>query len=326
MSKRLLWIVTLLLLAIGTFAEAQQPAKISRIGYLSSASPAVASPQIEAFRKGLRDLGYMEGQNIVVEHRYADGKLNRLPDLAAELVRLNVAVIVAGGGQSIRAAKNATNAIPIVMAQVVDPMEFVASLAKPGGNITGLSAQQAELSGKRLELLKEMVPRLKRVAVLGTLGNLAGPEMKETEAAGRAMGLELQPVEMPRSAGSNDLENAFSTISKGRANGVIGLSSPEFSLHARRIAELAVRHRLPSAYRDSAFPDAGGLMSYGTHQADLYRRAAIFVDKILKGAKPADLPVEQPMTFDLVINLKTAKQIGLTIPQSVLYRADKVIK
>jgi putative tryptophan/tyrosine transport system substrate-binding protein len=307
-------------------AEAQQPAKVSRIGYLSSASPAFASPQIEAFRKGLRDLGYIEGKNIVVEYRHADGKLNRLPDLAAELVRLNVAVILAAGGQSIRAAQNATTEIPIVMAQVVDPMEFVASLAKPGGNITGLSAQQAELSGKRLELLKEMVPRLKRVAVLGTRGNMTGPEMKETEAAGRAMSLDLQPVEIPRSAGSNDLENAFSTISKVRANGVIGLSPPEFSLHGRRIAELAVKHRLPSVYRYSAFPDAGGLMSYGTHQADLYRRAAIFVDKILKGAKPADLPVEQPMKFDLVINLKTAKQIGLTIPQSVLYRADKVIK
>jgi putative ABC transport system substrate-binding protein len=212
------------------------------------------------------------------------------------------------------------------MAQVVDPMEFVASLAKPGGNITGLSAQQAELSGKRLELLKETVPSLKRVAVLGTRGNLAGPEMKETEAAGRAMSLELQPVEMPRSAVSNDLEHAFSTISKGRANGVIGLSSPEFSFHGRRIAELAVKYRLPSVYRDSAFPDAGGLMSYGTHQADLHRRAAIFVDKILKGTKPADLPVEQPTKFEFIINLKAAKQIGLTIPPNVLVRADRVIK
>jgi putative tryptophan/tyrosine transport system substrate-binding protein len=325
MNKKLVWLVTLLLTA-ATFADAQQPAKVARIGYLSSASPVVASAQVEAFQKGLRDLGYMEGQNILVEYRYAEGKLDRLPDLAAELVRLNVAVIVVGGGQSIRAAKNATNTIPIVMAQVVDPMEFVATLAKPGGNITGLSAQQAELSGKRLELLKEIVPRLSRVAVLGTPGNMAGPEMKETEAAGRAMSLELQPVKIPRSAGPKDLDNAFSTISKGRANGVMGLSSPEFSLHGTRIAELAVKHRLPSVYRDSGFPHAGGLMSYGTNQADLYRRAAIFVDKILKGAKPADLPVEQPMKFDLVINLKTAKQIGLTVPQSVLYRADKVIK
>src|SRR5262245_2109221 len=282
--------------------------------------------RIELFRRGLRDLGYIEGENLIVEYRYAAGKLDRLRDLATELVRLNVAVIVAGGGQSIRAAKNATNTIPIVMTQVVDPMEFIDNLAKPGGNITGLSAQQAELGGKRLELLKEMVPKLSRVAVLGTPGNMAGPEMKEMKSAGQAMSLELQLVEMPRSAGSNDLENAFSTISKGRATGMIGLSSPEFSLRRRRIAELAVKHRLPSLYRDSEFPDAGGLMSYEAHYDALYRRAAIFVDKILKGAKPADLPVEQPTKFELVINLKTAKQIGLTIPQSVLYRADKVIR
>jgi putative ABC transport system substrate-binding protein len=223
----------------------------------------------------------LRGQNIVVEYRYADGKLNLLPDLATELVRLNVAVIVAGGGQSIRAAKKATITIPIVMTQVVDPMEFVASLAKPGGNVTGLSAQQAELGGKRLELLKEMVPRLSRVAVLearGSRSNIDGPEMNEIKAAGRAMGLELQAVEIPRSAGLNDLEKAFAAISKERANGVLGLSSPEFSLHRRRIAELAIKQRLPSAYRDSEFPDAGGIMSYGAQYSDLYLRAAIYVE------------------------------------------------
>jgi putative tryptophan/tyrosine transport system substrate-binding protein len=315
-----------LLFAVSLPADAQQPAKTHRIGVLNATSSASMASRMELFRQGLRDLGYIEGQNIVVEYRYADGKLNLLPDLAAELVRLNVAIIVAGGGQSIRAAKNATNTIPIVMTQVVEPMEFVASLAKPGGNVTGLSAQQAELGGKRLELLKEMVPRLLRVAVLGTRGNTDGPEMKETKAAGQAMRLELQPVEIPRSAGLNDLEKAFSAISKGRANGVLGLSSPEFSLNRWRIAELAIKHRLPSAYRDSEFPVAGGLMSYGAHYADLYRRAAIYVDKILKGAKTADLPVEQPMKFEFVINLKTAKALGLTIPQSVLFRADRVIR
>jgi putative ABC transport system substrate-binding protein len=212
------------------------------------------------------------------------------------------------------------------MTQVVDPMVFVASLAKPGGNIMGLSAQTAELGGKRLELLKEMIPRLSRVAVLETRGSMDGPEMKEIKAAGRAMSLELQSVEIPRSAGIDDVDNAFAAISKGRANGMIGLSSPAFSLHRRRIAGLAIKHRLPSAYRDSEFPDAGGLMSYGAQYADLYRRAAIFVDKILKGTKPADLPVEQPMKIEFVINLKTAKQIGLTIPPNVLARADRVIR
>jgi putative ABC transport system substrate-binding protein len=327
MKKKCSWVMLgAVLFALSFPAHAQQPAKVSRIGVLNATSAASMASRMELFRQGLSDLGYIEGQNIVVEYRWADGKLNRLPEFAAELVRLNVAIIVAGGGQSIRAAKNATKTIPIVMTQVVDPMEFVASLAKPGGNIMGLSAQQAELGGKRLELLKEMVPRLSRVAVLGTPSNIVGPEMKETKAAGQAMSLELQPVEMARSAGSNDLEKAFSAISKGRANGLMGLSSPEFSFNRRRIAELAIKHRLPSTYRDSEFPDAGGLMSYGAQYADLYRRAAIYVDKILKGAKPADLPVEQPMKFELVINLKTAKQIGLTIPPNVLARADRVIQ
>jgi putative ABC transport system substrate-binding protein len=327
MKKKCSWLMLgAVLFALSFPAHAQQPAKVSRIGVLNATSAASMASRMELFLQGLSDLGYIEGQNIVVEYRWADGKLNRLPEFAAELVRLNVAIIVAGGGQSIRAAKNATKTIPIVMTQVVDPMEFVASLAKPGGNITGLSAQQAELGGKRLELLKEMVPRLSRVAVLGTPSNIVGPEMKETKAAGQAMSLELQPVEMARSAGSNDLEKAFSAISKGRANGLMGLSSPEFSFNRRRIAELAIKHRLPSTYRDSEFPDAGGLMSYGAQYADLYRRAAIYVDKILKGAKPADLPVEQPMKFELVINLKTAKQIGLTIPPNVLARADRVIQ
>jgi putative ABC transport system substrate-binding protein len=318
-----------MLFALCVVAEAQQPTKIHQIGVLNATSAASMASRMDLFRQGLRDLGYVEGQNIVVEYRYADGKLNPLPELTAELVRLNVAIIVAGGGQSIRATKSATNRIPIVMTQVVDPMDFVANLAKPGGNITGLSAQQAELGGKRLELLKEMIPRLSRVAVLetrGGRGRIDGPEMKEVKEAARAMSLELHPVEMPRSASPNDLEKAFSAISKGRTNGVIGLSSPEFSLNRWRIAELPIKHRLPSAYRDSEFPVAGGLMSYGADYADLYRRTAIYVDKILKGAKPADLPVEQPMKFEFVINLKTAKQIGLEIPKSVLFRADKVIK
>ena len=321
-----IFIFSTMLFVLCRSVEAQQPTKVPRIGVLNATSAASLVSRMELFRQGLRDLGYIEGQNIVIEYRYADGKLNRLPDLAAELVRLNVAVIVAGGGQSVRAAKNTTNAIPIVMTQVVDPMDFVANLAKPGGNITGLSAQQAELGGKRLELLKEMVPRLSVVAVLGARDSMDGPEMKEIKLAGRAMGLQLQSVEIPRSAGPNDLEKAFWAISKGRYNGLFGLSSPEFSLHRRRIAELAVKHRLPSVYRDSEFPDAGGLMSYGAQYADLYRRAAIYVDKILKGTKPADLPVEQPTKFEFIINLKTAKQIGLTIPPNVLARADRVIR
>jgi putative tryptophan/tyrosine transport system substrate-binding protein len=318
--------VVVAILSFGVITEAQQQGKTPRIGVLNATSAASLASRMELFRQGLRGLGYIDGQNIVIEYRYADGKLNQLPDLAAELVRLNVAVIVAGGGQSVRAAKNATNVIPIVMTQVVDPMDFVANLAKPGGNITGLSAQQAELGGKRLELLKEMVSRLSVVAVLGARDSMDGPEIKEIKLAGRAMGLQLQSVEIPRSAGPNDLEKVFSAISKGRSNGLFGLSSPEFSLHRRRIAELAVKHRLPSVYRDSEFPDAGGLMSYGAQYADLYRRAAIYVDKILKGTKPADLPVEQPTKFEFIINLKTAKQIGLTIPPNVLARADRVIR
>ena len=320
------FICLLLTVFLPAHSVAQQPGKIPRIGVINATSAASLASRMVHFRRGLSELGYIEGKNILIEYRYADGQLSRLPELATELVRLNVALIVAGGGQSIRAAKNATNTIPIVMTQVVDPMEFVANLARPGGNITGLSAQQAELGGKRLELLKESVPRLSLVAVLGTRSNSDGPEMKEIEIAGRAVGVQLQPVELPRSAGPNDLTNAFSTISRRRAGAVIGLSSPEFSVHRRRLAELAIKYQFPSIYRDSEFPDAGGLMSYGAHYPDLYRRTAIYVDKILKGAKPADLPVEQPIKFEFIINLKTARQIGLTIPPNVLARADRVIR
>ena len=308
-------------------AEAQQPAKIPRIGLLMAASPATTVPFTDAFRQGLRDLGYVEGKNIALEFRWAKGRRDPLPGLAAELVRLKVDVLVSGGGSSAtRALKQATNTIPIVMTAGSDPVAagFVASLARPGGNITGLTLGGLELSGKRLELLKEAVPKLSRVAVLGNPdGATYGPQMKEMEVAAQALGLQLQPVALRE---SSDLENVFSAITRGGAGALIGLNSPEFAFHRRRIAELAVKSRLPAVYVDSEFVNDGGLMSYAPDFANLYRRAATYVDKILKGRKPADLPVEQPTKFELVINLKTAKQIGLTIPQSVLYRADKVIK
>ena len=313
-------------LAQSASSYAEQSKTLPRIGMLNASSAASLKSRMADFHKGLREVGYVEGKNIAIEYRYADGQLSRLPELAADLVRLNVAMIIAGGGQSIRAAKDATKTIPIVMTQVVDPLEFVSNLAKPDGNITGLSAQQAELGGKRLELLKESVPKLSLVAVIGTRSTLDGPEMQEIKAAARTVRLQLQPVEIPRSAGPHDLAQAFLAISKTRAGAVMGLSAPEFSVHRVKLADLAIKQRLPSIYRDSEFPIAGGLMSYGAHYPDLYRRTAIYVDKILKGAKPGDLPIEQPVKFEFIINLKTAKQIGLTIPPNVLARADKVIR
>ena len=316
-----------MLLAPCFSAEAQQVGRVSRIGYLSSGSPSNEKPRDDAFRQSLRQLGYFEGKNLVVEYRYADGKLNQLPDLAAELVRLRVDVVVTGGGPPSRAAKNATKSIPIVMINVSDPVAlgFVSSLARPEENITGLSSLQNELGGKRLELLKEVVPKLSRVAVLVNRGVPGyGVQIKEVEVAARALGLQLQPLEV---RGSNDLEKAFSAITSGRAGGLIGLTNPTFNVLQGRIAELAVKNRVPSVYGHTTFAEAGGLMAYGPIISDLYRRAAIYVDKILKGAKPADLPVEQPMKFEFIINLKAAKQIGLTIPPNrCWYRADRVIR
>jgi putative tryptophan/tyrosine transport system substrate-binding protein len=306
-----------------TVVEAQQPAKVSRIGFLSSGSLASSAPLAEAFRKGLRELGYVEGKNIIIEYRDGKGRLDRLPGLAADLVRLNVDIIVTGGRPSTRAAQQATSTIPIVMAASGNPVgnRFVASLARPGGNITGLTTIRGDLTGKRLELLQEAVSKISRVAVLW--GPPAASNFKDAEAAARLLGLEFQSLEV-RSPG--DLEGAFQAATKERAQALVALRNPVIFNQRKRIVELAMKSRLPAIYDDREFVEAGGLMSYGTNQADLYRRAATYVDKILKGAKPADLPVEQPTKFEFVINLKTAKQIGLTIPPNVLARADRVIR
>jgi len=274
----------------------------------------------------MRELGYEEGKNITIEYRYAEDNLERLADLAAEFVRLRVDVIVAGGGPPTRAAKNSTKSIPVVMVNISDPVAlgFVTTLAKPGGNITGLSSMQTELGGKRLELLKEIVPKISRVAVLVNRDVPGyGVQMKEVEAAAPALGLQLQALEV---RDAKDLDKAFAAISTERAGALIGLSNPTFGSLQRQISELAIKNRVPAMYGDRAFAESGGLLSYGPNIPDLYRRAATYVDKILKGAKPGDLPIEQPTKFELVINLKTAKQIGLTIPPNALARADRVIK
>ena len=306
-------------------SAAQKPAKVSRIGYLS-AGPSGPSPNIEVFREGLRALGYAEGQTIAIEYRYAAGRDDRLPGLAAELVRLKVDLIVTDSSPAARAAKNKTKIIPIVMAASGDPVGtgLVASLARPGGNITGLTHLSPELSGKRLELLKEAFPKASRVAVLW---NAANPDkvsdFRETEAAARALGVQLQSLEVRV---PNDFDKAFAAATSKRAHALLTLTDPLTGSHGRRILDFALKNRLPAMYGERGFVDAGGLMSYGHIPADLHRRSAMYVDKILKGTKPADLPIEQPIRFELVINLKTAKQIGLTIPPNLLARADKVIK
>jgi putative ABC transport system substrate-binding protein len=312
----------------GAVAQAQQPTKVPRIGILGvgSASDPLSMPRREAFRQGIRDLGYVEGKNIVIEWRSAEGKLDHLPALAAELVRLKVDVIVTTTPIATRAAKETTVTIPIVMAQDSDPVGngFVASLARPGGNITGLATLTPELSGKRLELLKEIVPKLSRVAVLGDSANPGYAQvLREVELAAGALKVKLQYLDVP---GPKDIEPGFRAASKGRADAVLALAGPVLNSQRKQIVELAVKNRLPAIYAQTEYTEAGGLMYYGANTPDLYRRAATYVDKILKGAKPADLPVEQPTKFELVINLKAAKQIGVTIPPNVLGRADKVIK
>jgi ABC-type uncharacterized transport system substrate-binding protein len=317
------------LLAVAVIAEAQQPKKVPRIGYLSGSPLSAMAYRTEPFRQGLRELGYLEGKNIVIEWRYAEGKLDRLPALAAELVRLNVDVIVTGGSGATRPAKEATVTIPIVMTQDNDPVAngFVASLARPGANITGLSTLAPEISGKCLELLKEIVPRLSRVAVFGTSTSRDyAHELKEIEFTAGALGVKLQHVDV---LAPKDIEPAFQAAAKARNDAVLWLVSGRVVValgYRKEIVELAVKTRLPVIYENAPIVEAGGLMSYGVNLADLDRRAATYVDKILKGAKPADLPVEQPKKFELIINLKAAKQIGLTIPPNVLARADKVIK
>jgi putative tryptophan/tyrosine transport system substrate-binding protein len=312
--------------AFGGAVATAQPTKVPRIGFLVASAASANSARVEAFRQGLRELGYVEGKNIIIESRFAEGKTDRLPALAADLVRLKVDVIVSAGPAVTRPASEATKTIPIVMAQDGDPVAngFVASLARPGGNITGLATLAPELSGKQLELLKEIVPKLSRVAIIGNSTRPGNAQaLKEIEFAAGALGVQLQYVDVRE---PKDIETAFRTQSKGRAEAVLVLNSPVLNSQRKQLTDLAAKNRLPTIYDRREFVDDGGLMSYGTNLADLSRRSATYVDKILKGAKPADLPVEQPTKFELVINLKTAKQIGLTIPQSVLYRADKVIK
>jgi putative tryptophan/tyrosine transport system substrate-binding protein len=314
------------LLALRVPTEAQQPAKVPRIGYLSVGSPSTSPARREAFRQGLRQLGHVEGKNIVIEWRYAEGKPDRLPALAAELVRLRIDVIVTGGPVPTRAAKETTSTIPIVMAQDSDPVGsgFVASLARPGGNITGLATLAPELSGKQLELLKEIVPRLSRVAVFGNSINPVNAQMlREAEIAARAFGVQLQYLDV---LDPKDIETAFRAASKERADAVLALPSFLLNSQQKQVVDLAVKNLLPAIYDRSEFVEAGGLMSYATSFTDLSRRAATYVDKILKGKTPADLPVEQPIKFEFIVNLKAAKQIGLTIPPKVLERADRVIK
>jgi putative tryptophan/tyrosine transport system substrate-binding protein len=330
-EKRKITVLTLcaMLLALCSSATAQQPTKIPRIGYLSNADPARESTRSEGIRLGLRQLGYIEGQNIAIEYRYAEGKRDRYRELVAELVRLKVDLIVAAGGPPIiQAAKNATKTIPIVMVGTgIDPVEagFIESLARPGGNVTGITLLSRELGGKRLELLKETVPKLARVAVLydSALPGITR-EVKEDLPAARALGLTVRSWEV-RSA--DDFDRVFAALNKKRPDGLyVPARGSLMAANEKRIADFALKSRLPSVYSYRAGVDAGGLMSYGADIAESYRRLAYYVDRILKGAKPADLPVEQPTKFEFIINLKTAKQIGLTIPPNVLARADKVIR
>ena len=310
----------------GALATAQQPAKIPRIGFQFDVPVSTLTARTEAFRQGLRDLGYLEGKNIIIEWRSAEGKLERLPDLAAELVRLKVDVIVSPGPTVTRGLRKATSTIPIVMAQDTDPVGsgFITSLAHPGGNITGLSALAPEMSGKQLELLKQILPKLSRVAVIGNSINPGDAQaLRETELAARSFEIYLRYLDV---LDPKEIETTFRAATKGRADAVLLLGNPILNAHRKQIVDLAAKHRLPATYARPEFIDAGGLMYYGTNYNDLYRRAATYVDKILKGAKPADLPVEQPTKLEFIINLKAAKQIGLTIPPNVVARADRVIK
>jgi ABC-type uncharacterized transport system substrate-binding protein len=305
-------------------AEAQQPTKVYRVGWLH---PGSRSSTLEPFRQGLRELGYIEGQNLVIEYRYAEGRDDQLADLATELVRLQVDVIVAVGVAGIRVAQHATRTIPIVMAGITDPVAqgFVASLARPGGNITGLSTLNEDLFGKRLELLKEMVPQSARIAVLTNPGHpLHEPWMNTLTVAARALGLQLHVAEL---RSPDELVNAFAAMTRAGADALIVLTDPALlaNLHGR-IVDLAATHRLPAMYSQRFFVDAGGLMFYGLSIADMSQRLAVYVDKTLKGATPGDLPVEQPTKFELIINLKTAKALGLTIPPTLLFQADGVIQ
>ncbi len=328
MTRRVGLVVALALgiLSAPLSSAAQQGGKVPRIGFLGGASPSAAANLVDGFRQGLRDLGYVEGQNIAIEYRFAEGRLERLPDLAADLVRLRVDVIFAPNAAAALAAKNATTTIPIVMALPGDPvgLGLVASLGRPGGNITGMSNVAVELGPKQLQLLKQAVPRVSRVAVLWNPANRShGLSVREAEVAARSLGVQVQSLE---ARGPDDFDNAFAAITRERAGALLVLGDALFLQHRTRIVGLVAKSRLPAMYGMREFVDAGGLMSYAANFADLFRRAATHVDKILKGAKPADLPVEQPTKFELVINLKAAKSLGISIPQSVLIRADQVIQ
>jgi ABC-type uncharacterized transport system substrate-binding protein len=314
------------LLAIAVIAEAQQPNKIQRIGVLAPSSAYFLSSQLEAFRQALRELGYVEGQNIAIEYRYAEGKLDRLPALAGELVRLKVDIIVAASTPAALAAKNATKEIPIVFETIIDPVAsgVAASLARPGGNITGVTMGGAELYGKRLELLKETIPKLTRAGILWNPTSTAAQlNLKETRAAAQPLKLEIQSLEV---RSPEDIEPAFDAATRAKVSAMMITQSPPLTMYSKRIVDLAARHRLPVIYPQRQWPDSGGLMSYGSNVDDSYRRLASYVDRILKGVKPVDLPVERSTKMELVINLKAAKQIGLTIPPNVLARADRVIR
>jgi putative ABC transport system substrate-binding protein len=321
-------IIAFVLVVAGAVVQAQQPKKVPRIGFLSgrgAPSPTNPDPSADAFRQGLRDLGYIVGKNILVEYRYAEGTLDRIPGLVAELVQLKVDVLVSPAGPAIRAARQATTTIPIVMMITGDPVAtgLIDSLARPGGNVTGLTRLTRELSGKRLELLTETIPGISRIAVLWAA--TLGPEtFNDYGAAARSLKIQLQSLEVR--GPHPDLEGAFRDAVKGRASAIITGRSTALIPYPKQIADLALKNQLPSMFEDTEYVAVGGLMSYSASDTDSFRRAAVYVDKILKGAKPADLPVEQPTKFELVINLKTAKQIGVTIPQKVLSRADRVIR
>ena len=328
MSKKVIRLaLSAMLFALSLPAEAQQPKTVPRVGRLYAASASATTARTEAFRQGLRELAYVEGKNIVVEYRYADGKPDRLPALAAELVRLKVDIIITGGEPATRAAKEATSTIPIVMTNEADPVGtgIVASLARPGGNITGLSTLAPELSGKRLEILKETIPKATRVAVFRTStqpGNAT--VLKDLDLAAGALKVKLQYLDV---LDPKDIESAFRAAVKGRAEAALMMvAGAVASGHRTEIIELAVKNRLPVMYTSPAMVEAGGLMTYGVDNRDLDRRAATYVDKILKGRTPRDLPVEQPMKFEFIISLAAAKKIGLTIPPNVLVRATKVIR
>jgi ABC-type uncharacterized transport system substrate-binding protein len=313
-----------MILALGFPAEAQQAGKVPRIGFLVAPDSSFYSSRIEAFRQGLRELGYIEGKSIVVEYRFADGNEDRLRELAAELVRLEVDIILAAGSDPV--AKNATKTIPVVFVASGDPVAsgIVASLARPGGNLTGLSILAPELSGKRLELLKETFPKVTRVAFLWNPLGPNGPIVrKETEAAAQSLGLQLQSLEV---SGLKDFDSAFASATRNGAHALITQPTPIINAQRARVLEFVAKNKLPAIFPGREIVEAGGLMSYSPDYSEMFRRAALFVHKILNGAKPADLPVEQPRKFELIINLKTAQQLGLTIPAGVLFRADKVIK